>query len=44
VRAAAGVHEKIADGGWLQTQLPGNRHLHLFGGSLCFLKHGDRAF
>jgi hypothetical protein len=43
VRAAARVHEKIAHGGGFEAQLPGYRHLHLFGRTLCLLKYGQRA-
>ena len=43
VRAPSCIHEKVAHGGGFEPQLAGNRHLHLFGGSLRLLKHGQGA-
>lgn len=37
-RSASCIHKEISDCGWFQTQLPCYCHLHLFRGSLRFLK------
>lgn len=39
--ATPGVHEEVADGGELQTQLLRDGDLHLFAGSLVLLEDGD---
>jgi len=39
VGPAAGVHEKVSDGGWFEPELSSYCHLHLLGGSLGLLKN-----
>jgi len=39
VGPAAGVHEKVSDGGWFEPELPSYCNLHLLGGSLGLLKN-----
>lgn len=40
--APPGVHEEVADGGELQTQLLGDGDLHFFGGALVLLEDGEK--